>query len=254
MDGSDVDGWSAVAGGWAELWGGFAEPAWTAVLEASGVGPGDRVLDVGCGSGDLLAHLDGLGLTTAGVDPASGMVALARARVPAADVQHGEAERLPWPNQSFDLVTAVNALQLAEDVEAGLDELVRVTVTGGRVAVVTWAEAALNDLDTIEAAVACADGDEPSPDSELRLPGRLERLLTDGGLELVDGGVVEVPWSVLDDDTLVRGVLLGEETTTLMRTAPTVIAAAQSFRTPDGGYRLLNHFRYAVGCRTGSTG
>ena len=247
MDGADAGGWSAVADGWAELWGDFAEPAWIVVLKASDVGPGDRVLDVGCGSGDLLAHLDELGFSIAGVDPAPGMIARARSRVPGSDIRLGDAERLPWPDDTFDLVTAVNALQFAEDTVGALAELVRVTVPGGHVAVVNWAGGELNDLDTIEAAVAHAAGDEPSPDGDLRMPGTLERLLGEGGLDVVSSGLVEVPWHAPDDDTLVRGVLLGEDAQTMTGTAPTVIAAASPFRTPGGEYRLVNHFRYAVG-------
>ncbi len=251
MDGAEADGWSAVAEGWAELWGRFAEPAWAVVLDAAALSPGARVLDVGCGSGDLLAHLDQRGLATAGIDPAAGMVALARDRVPAADIRSGGAEDLPWPDEIFDLVTAVNALQFADDTDDALAQLVRVATPGGAVAVVNWAGSDLNDLDTIEAALAEASGEDPRPDGDLRAAGALDRLLAAGGLEVVSSGLVEVPWDAPDDDTLLRGVLLGEDPETLAELAPTVIAAANGFRTPAGGYHLLNHFRYAVGRKPG---
>lgn len=251
MDGADAARWSAVADGWAELWGKFAEPAWTAVLDASGVGPGHRVLDVGCGSGDLLAHLDRLDLVTAGIDPAPGMVALARSRLPGSDIQLGGAEHLPWPNGTFDLVISVNALQFAEDTVEALAELVRVTRPGGAIAVANWAEGSLNDLDTIEAVLAEEAGEEPRPDGDLRMPGGHERLLREGGLEVVASGIVEVPWHAADDDTLVRGILLGEDPETLTEMASTVIAAANPFRTPDNGYHLVNHFRYGLGRKAG---
>lgn len=247
MDGADPEPWSDVADGWAELWGRSAEPAWSVVLELTGLSRGHRVLDVGCGSGDLLAHLGDLGFAAAGIDPAPGMVERARSMAPGADIRLGGADSLPWPDESFDLVISVNALQFADDTLDALSELVRVAVPDGQVAIVNWAEGARNDLDTIEHAVARDAGDEPRPDGELRFAGGLERLLGEGGLELVAGGIVEVPWSAADDDTLVRGVLLGEDAETMASVAPVVIAAARRFRTPDGGYRLLNHFRYAVG-------
>jgi len=112
--------------------------------------------------------------------------------------------------------------------------------------VVNWAEDARNDLATIEAAVAAAAGEEPRPEGELRRAGGLEKLFAEGGLELVAAGLVDVPWSAPDDDTLVRGVLLGEDAATVATTAPTVVEAGRPFRTPDGGYRLSNAFRYAV--------
>ena len=247
MNGADPGRWSAVAESWSQLWGAFAEPAWDAVLTAAAVDRGARVLDVGCGAGDLLAHLARRGIPAAGIDPAPGMVAYARSRVPGADLRVGTADHLPWPDAGFDLAVSVNALQFAEDTLAALGELIRVTVPAGHVAVANWAEADRNDLSVIEDAVARAADEEPLPDGELRLPGGLEELLHDGGLTLVAAGIVELPWRAADDDTLVRGVLLGEDPVTMAATAPTVIAAARPFRTPDGGYTLVNAFRYAVG-------
>lgn len=205
MDRANPDRWSAVAADWSELWGGFAGPAWDAVVTATGIGPGSRVLDVGCGSGELLAYLGRLGASPAGVDPAPGMVELARSRVPAADVRPGTFEHLPWPDGSFDVVTAFNALQFADDTLDALAEGTRVARPGGHVAVANWAEGDRNDLNTLEAAVATAAGEALLPDGDLRQPGGLERLLADAGLVDVTGGLAELPWEVPDDDTLVRG-------------------------------------------------
>ena len=246
MDGADDDDWSNVAVEWAALWGTFSEPARQALIDASGIGPGSRVLDVGCGSGEFLAMLIQLGAVGAGTDPASGMLELARSRNPAADIRPGTAEALPWPDHSFDVVTAVNSLQFAGSARAGLAEAARVTVAGGRVAVANWAEGELNDLNTIELAVAHADGEELPPDGALRQAGGLENLFRDGGLEVVATGIVDVPWEAPDDETLVAGVLLGEPAERA-EFARVVVAAAQPFRTASGGYRLVNRFRFAVG-------
>lgn len=246
MDGAHPDRWSAVAADWSELWGAFPEPAWKAVVTATGVGPATRVLDVGCGSGEFLAHTAGLGAVPAGIDPAPGMVDLARARLPDADVRIGSFGHLPWLDGSFDVVTAFNALQFAGDTLDALAECVRVARPGGHVAVANWAEGDRNDLNAIEAAVAKAAGETLLPDGDLRQPGGLEALLADAGLEVVATGLVELVWEVPDDDTLVRGVLMGEDPPRMAATAPTVLTAARQFRTPTGGYRLLNAFRYAV--------
>lgn len=246
----DPHGWSGVAEGWAELWGGFAEPAWRALADATGIGPGSRTLDVGCGSGEFVAFLDRLGASAAGADPDPGMVGVARSRVPGADVRVGDAERLPWPDAAFDVVTAINALQFADDTDDAVAELVRVTVPGGLVGISNWAESDRNDLKTIDAAVAAAAGDDMSTDGDLRKPGGLEALLGDGGLEVVAAGLVAVVWVAPDDDVLVRGVLLGEEPQVVAATAPTVIAAARPFRT-SGGYRFVNAFRYAAARKPG---
>ena len=231
--------WSELAGEWSELWGELGRPVWTAVAEGTGIQSGSRVLDAGCGSGEFLAYAAGLGAEVTGVDPAPGMVALARTRV--ARVELGDFDALP-PGP-FEVVTAFNALQFADDTDDALAALVAVTTPGGFVAIANWAERSLNDLDVLERAV---DEDEPSPDGELRLEGGLEELLTDGGLELVASGVVAVPWELANGDALVRAVLLGEDASVQRELAPAVLAAAEPFRRGDG-YRLLNHFRYAIG-------
>ncbi|MEX1080259.1 MAG: methyltransferase domain-containing protein [Homoserinimonas sp.] len=247
MDDADGDTWSDVAEDWACLWGKFSDPARHALISATGLGPGSRVLDIGSGSGEFLTLLSGVGAVTAGVDPASGMVELARLRAPAADIRPGTAEALPWPDDSFDVVTAVNSLQFADNTLAALAEAARVVTPGGLIAVANWAEGELNDLSVLEAAVADADGEELSPDGNLRSAGGLESLLQHGGLDVVTSGLVEVPWDAPDDETLVAGVLLGESAETVAEFSEVVIAAARPFQTVSGGYRLVNWFRYAVG-------
>ncbi|MGD8167919.1 class I SAM-dependent methyltransferase [Herbiconiux sp. P16] len=248
---TDVDddrhGWSAVAGEWAELWGGFAEPARRILIAEARVGKGTRVLDVGCGSGEFLAALAEAGAVAVGIDPARGMVEEARRRAPGAEVRQGGVDDLPWADVSFDVVTAVNALQFADDTLEALGEMIRVAGPGGRIAVANWADRAHNDIDTIEIAVAEADGEEPQPDGDLRVAGGLEQLFRDAGLELLGSGLVDVPWEATDDDTLVRGVLLGAPPEEQRASAPVVLAAARPFARPSGGYRLLNAFRYVVG-------
>ena len=174
------------------------------------------------------------------------MLGLARRTVPEADLREAGAEDLPWPGGAFDVVTAVNALHLADDEGAALAELRRVLAPGGRIALASWAEHAANDLDTIEAAVAEADGDEPSPDLPERLPGGLEALLEADGFAVQEAGIVDVPWIAADETALVAAVLLGEDAASLAELGPVVVGAAAPFRTAGGGYRLLNRFRWAV--------
>lgn len=250
------DGWSSLAAQWSELWAASAAPAHEALIAASGIRSGSRVLDVGCGSGEFLRTLAQHGAVATGVDPAPGMVALARTLAPLADVRIAEAEDLPFADASFDVVTAVNALQFADDTVDALAEFARVLAPGGFVAVANWAEGARNDIDAIEASVAAADDDgtggtggaddEAAPGDDLRAPGGLETVMSEAGLVVVTAGLVSVPWFAPDDDALVRGVLLGEDPSLLRELAPVVLAAAAPFRTDGGGYRLNNAYRYAV--------
>lgn len=257
MDDDGTDLWSVIADEWHLRWGRFAAPAWSAVLDVAGLVPGQRVLDVGCGSGDLLAHLGDLRLSAAGIDPAPGMVTRARGVAPAADIRSAEAADLPWDDDTFDLAIAVNALHLADEAAPALAEMSRVVVPGGHVAIVTWADRQHNDVDVIARALAADDGDEPVPDDEpahdVPVADQLDRLLRDAGLTGVAAGLVETPWEAPDDEALVRGILLGEDEGTVAERTPLVVSAAAPFRLDDGSYRLLNHLRFAVGCVGGGT-
>jgi len=240
------DGWSAVAEEWSALWAVSAAPAQEVLLDAAGAGAGTRLLDAGCGSGELLRRAADRGARVAGCDPAPGMLALAGRTVPEADLRAAGAEDLPWPDGAFDVVTAVNALAFAADERAALAELRRVLVPGGRLAIANWAERTANDVGVIDAAIAAADDDEPSPDRPERLPGGLERMLEEAGATVIGSGVVEVPWEAADDAALLARLLLGEDAAAVADLGPVVIAAAAPFRTPSGGYRLIDRFRWAV--------
>ena len=234
--------WSPIAADWRELWGGFAEPVQREIIAAAAIGEGTRVLDVGCGSGEFLAILSEAGAIPTGLDPAEGMVALAAEH---GDAVVGEAERLPFDTASFDVVTAVNAFQFADDPVDALAEFARVLVPGGLIVIANWAEAAQNDIDTIERALTDDDDDDES-ESKLRLPGGQQELLESFGLDVVTTGLVAAPWHAPDDDILVRGVLLGEDADAQQRLAATVREAATPYRTATGGYELANALRYAI--------
>ncbi|MEU4361664.1 class I SAM-dependent methyltransferase [Promicromonospora sp. NPDC023987] len=240
------DPWSSVADDWGRYWGGFARPVWEPLLTTAAIGSGTRVLDVGCGTGELLEHLQERGARPAGVDPASRMAELARARAIGSDVRLGDFEQLPFDDGAFDALLAVNALQLTEDQERALAEAARVLVPGGTIGLAGWAERGRNDLDVINSALAAADEEEPPDDGPLRVEGGLTDLLRGAGWDVLDGGVVPVPWTARHDTDLVRGILFGEDSSTIADLAPVVVAAAAPFRGPDGTYRLVNAFRWAV--------
>ena len=84
-----------------------------------------------------LAELAGAGAVSA-VDPSSSFVAAARARFPEADVRPGAAERLPFPDGSFDIALAQLVVHFMTDPVSGLREMARVTRPGGLVAACVW--------------------------------------------------------------------------------------------------------------------
>ena len=88
------------------------------------------ILDVGCGNG-LLAEMIGAPFPTVGVDYSLGMCRAARAR--GIFAVHASALKLPFPNNSFDLVCCSEVIHYYDDVSLFLTELARVTKPGGRV-------------------------------------------------------------------------------------------------------------------------
>jgi SAM-dependent methyltransferase len=120
--------------------GRFSEPLAARFVEIAGPEAGQRALDVGCGPGGLTAQLvDRLGAdAVSAVDPSAPFVAAARARLPGVDVRSAAAERLPFPDDSFDLALAQLVVHFMADPVAGLSEMARVTRPGGPVAACVW--------------------------------------------------------------------------------------------------------------------
>lgn len=96
--------------------------------------PGERALDVGCGTGIYTAWLAEQGLEVAGLDNDPVMLAAAREKAPAARLQLGDATALPFADDEFDLTLAVTLFCFldAEQRRAAARELLRVVRPGGR--------------------------------------------------------------------------------------------------------------------------
>jgi ubiquinone/menaquinone biosynthesis C-methylase UbiE len=109
-----------------------------------GVAPGERVLDVGCGSGAVtrtLAQRVAPGGHAVGVDASSALLKVTRELAVEAglgdliELKAGDCRALPFPDASFDAVVAATTLSHVPDAGRALREMVRVTRPGGRVGV-----------------------------------------------------------------------------------------------------------------------
>lgn len=97
---------------------------------------GERLLDVGCGSGPMLRSGRAKGLAVAGVDISDVAIAQARAALPEADLHIAPGEKLPFGDGSFDIVTCVGSLEHLLDPLAGLKEMRRVAKPKARVVLI----------------------------------------------------------------------------------------------------------------------
>jgi SAM-dependent methyltransferase len=113
---------------------------WSGVVaDAARLGPGQRVLDVACGTGVLActaAERVGARGSVVGLDANPQMLAVAR-RKPAQNIEwiDGRAESLPFPDASFDAVVSQFGLMFFDDRVQALREMMRVLRPGGRLAV-----------------------------------------------------------------------------------------------------------------------
>ena len=104
--------------------------------------PGERVLDVACGTGNLTIPAARTGAKVTGVDIAPNLLEQGRARAKAEDLaiqfDEGDAEDLPYEDASFDTVITMFGAMFAPWPETTTAELLRVCRPGGRIAMANW--------------------------------------------------------------------------------------------------------------------
>lgn len=108
------------------------------LCEAAGVGPGQRVLDVACGTGIVTrtaAERVAPGGRAVGIDLNEAMLTVARRVAPDLEFRQGDAVALRFPDGSFDTVLCQMALMFFSDRARSVREMARVTAVGGTVAV-----------------------------------------------------------------------------------------------------------------------
>jgi demethylmenaquinone methyltransferase / 2-methoxy-6-polyprenyl-1,4-benzoquinol methylase len=115
------------------------------VLALARVAPGDRALDLCCGTGDIAFALSGAGAKTTGLDFSAEMLGVAGRRKQknsghqtAPEFLQGDAQQLPFPENSFDVVTVGYGLRNLTHWERGVEEMARVARPGARLVVLDF--------------------------------------------------------------------------------------------------------------------
>ena len=164
----------------------------------AGVRDGTDVLDVGCGTGPLSRAVRDVApqARVTGIDPSAGFVELARAAVPDARFEVGDAQVLPFGDASVDAALSLLALNFVPDHVRAAREMRRVTRPGGVVAAAVWDYGDGMEMLYRFWEVACAVSPDANDVAEHRMPlchqGELAALLR--GLGLRD--VVEQPLEI----------------------------------------------------------
>jgi SAM-dependent methyltransferase len=135
--------WLTVDEGWGRKAVDFAtlsEPAncreYATLHHLLALNSGDRVLDLACGSGLALELAAVRGASCSGIDASGRLVAIAKDRLPHADIRVGDMNQLPWPDASFDVVTSFRGIWVT--TPDAVTEAWRVLRLGGRFGLTVW--------------------------------------------------------------------------------------------------------------------
>jgi SAM-dependent methyltransferase len=250
--------WGPLWGVWADDWAATEEqqlPTYEEGIRRLGIAAGQRVLEVGCGSGVFLRAAADRGAEVVGVDASEQLVALARERVPEADIHVGDMQFLPFDDDTFDAVAGFNSFFFAQDMVAALREAGRVAKPGAPVLIQVWGRPERCDLDAVKD-VMRRYLPPPPPGAPVpktfSQPGVLEAVATEAGLSPRSAFDVSWPFHYPDDDALVRSMLsAGGIGATAGHDHEDEVAAAfieglAPFRTASGGYTLTNEWHFVV--------
>ena len=115
------------------------------LVEAVAVTPGEHLLDVAAGSGNVALPAARIGARVTASDLTPELLEAGRAQSDAEGLdiawETGDAEALPYADHSFDVTTSCVGVMFAPHHQAAADELVRVTRSGGRIGLISWTPA-----------------------------------------------------------------------------------------------------------------
>jgi ubiquinone/menaquinone biosynthesis C-methylase UbiE len=170
-------------------------PLTRALIEEAQIVAGQSVLDIGGGAGEpslTIARVVGPSGQVTFTDPTAGMVKAAREESERRGLKNIEfhqcaAEKLPFANNSFDVVVGRLSAMFFADVSIALREILRVVKPGGRLALLVWADRELNPFfsvitEVLNQFVAAEPEDEDAPAAfRFARPGKLAKLIEEAG-------------------------------------------------------------------------
>ena len=120
----------------------YLEPGALVFLRELNLQPGERLLDVACGAGQIVIPASRIGIDATGVDIASNLIEQAKGRAEteglSAHFDEGDAESLSYPDASFDVVSSLIGAMFAPRPDRVAAELLRVCKPGGRIVLANW--------------------------------------------------------------------------------------------------------------------
>jgi SAM-dependent methyltransferase len=206
--------WEMVDEGWGRKAADFAsiaEPSnareYVFVHSQLGLEPGERLLDIACGSGLAIELARMRGAECAGIDASRRLVEVAWDRNPGSDIRVGDMNTLPWDDESFDLATSFRGIW-GTTPEALID-VRRVLRPGGRFAMTVWGNVSKSPGAWMFIPFLWAEEARIENQAQmvsLGRPGVGEAFLSDGGFEPEERFVVPFAMEYADPDSYARGI------------------------------------------------
>jgi ubiquinone/menaquinone biosynthesis C-methylase UbiE len=233
------------------------------LLDAAGVGPGIRVLDLGTGPGVVAAEAVRRGADVSAVDAEPEMARTAARNVPAADVRVAVLPELPHEDETFDAVVGNFVINHVGEPPTALKEVRRVLRPGGRLALTCWTMPGSGVLAVVRDAmeqvgVPWPDDVPVSPFMEYGRPDAFRALV---GAEFRDAAVEELDWDFTfepaewwETGALARVgsngvVLLRQDEETIARVRAAYDRVLEPYATGDGRVAVPAHALLARGAR-----
>jgi SAM-dependent methyltransferase len=232
------EGWSDAArvSSYVELFASASDQTIGSLMDVARAGPGLQVLDLCCGHGNVAEALIGRGCSVTGADFSQAMLALARARAPAATFVEADAQDLPFEDATFDLIVSNFGICHVPDPPRALAQARRVLKRGGRFAMTVWCGPDISaGFDALYGAVRAHGSPQASAPSgpdfhQFARRDVAEKLLHDGGFGGVDFAIVDCAWELTAPECLSEIFEKGtvRAATTLARQPPQCLTAIRS--------------------------
>lgn len=211
-------GWDLAADQYEALWQAQLAPAHRALLALAAPAPGERVLDVACGTGQVTvaaAHAVGAAGLAVGIDVSARMVDGARQRAERQGLSSTrflrmDAEQIALPDAGFDVALCALGLMYVPDPLRALREMRRTLRPAGRVAVAVWGERSRCGWSAVFDIVDAEVASEVCPlFFRLGQPNALARLCADAGLHVSAQQRIATTLDYADADAACRAAFVG---------------------------------------------
>lgn len=193
-------GWEEAAQAYHDHWGALSSQSASATLDAARVSNGSRLLDVATGAGYLAANAAERGAVSVGLDFSPSQVDLAQSLHPNVAFQTGNAEALPFEEESFDAVVMGFGMNHLPNPELAIQEAHRVLKSGGWFAFTVWAKPQDGEgfgivLKMIEAESVPSPNLPPAPPYfRFADDGEVKSALEDAGFSEISTSIVPQHW------------------------------------------------------------